>query len=168
MFSERLPLTQSIQALVGDACVDLLRAYQLELRAGSTWQETDEPLYSGVMSFVGDTLRGTCLLAAPEAVVLAAAPPGAGARDWVGELANQLVGRLKAKLLARGASIALSTPVVLRGVRLCPLPRSGAEPMAFESSRGRLLVWVEVEARDEVDLREQHAPVAAEGELLVF
>jgi hypothetical protein len=168
VFCERIPLTQSVQALVGEACVDLLRAYQLELRAGPTWQESDEVLYSGVMSFVGDTLRGTCLLAAPESVILGAAPSGAAARDWIGELANQLVGRLKAKLLGRGARIALSTPVVLRGVRLCPLPRTGVAPMAFESDRGRLFVWVEVEARDDVDLREPHTPVAAEGDLLVF
>ena len=168
MFRERLPLTQSVQALVGAACGELLRAYELELHATSTWHESDEALYSGVMSFVGDTLRGTCLLAAPEAVVLAAAPRGAAARDWVGELANQLVGRLKAKLLARGASIALSTPIVLRGVRLCPLPRTGVAPLAFDCSQGRLLVWVEVEAEDDVELREQHAPVAVEGELLVF
>jgi hypothetical protein len=77
-------------------------------------------LFSGVMGFVGDSVRGTCLLAAPEGTIRAAAPHAAAARDWIGELANQLVGRLKAKLMARGGTIALSTPVVLRGVKLSP------------------------------------------------
>jgi hypothetical protein len=108
------------------------------------------------------------LLAAPQATVEAAAPPAAGARDWVGELSNQLVGRLKAKLMARGATIALSTPVVLRGVRLSPLPRTDVAPVVFDSPAGRVLVWVEVEIEDDFQLGEERALQASEGELLVF
>ena len=168
MFSERPPLTQSVQELAGDACVELLRAYRLSAVPTPDFIESNEALFSGVMSFVGDTLRGTCLFAAPEAVVLAAAPDGALPRDWVGELANQLVGRLKVKLLSRGATIALSTPVVLRGMRLCPLPRSGLEPLSFLTPHGRVVVWVEVEAEDGISLDTEVTPVASEGDLLVF
>lgn len=168
MFSERPPLSQSVQELAGDACVELLRAYRLTAVPAVEWLESDESLYSGVMSFVGDTLRGTCLFAAPEAVVRAAAPAAAQPRDWVGELANQLVGRVKAKLLTRGASIALSTPVVLCGIRLCPLPRSGLEPLSFLTPHGRVVVWLEVEAEDGFTLSGEGIAVAAEGELLVF
>jgi hypothetical protein len=117
---------------------------------------------------VGDSVRGTCLLAAPQGTVEAAAPRSAGARDWVGELANQLVGRLKAKLMARGATIALSTPVVLRGVKLSPLPRTDVAPVVFESTAGKVLVWLEVEIEDGFQLGEERALKASEGELLVF
>jgi CheY-specific phosphatase CheX len=86
----------------------------------------------------------------------------------VGELANQLVGRLKAKLMARGATIALSTPVVLRGVKLSPLPRTEVEPVVFESPTGKVLVWLEVEIEDGFKLGEERALKASEGELLVF
>ena len=51
----------------------------------TTWVESDELMFSGVMGFVGDSVRGTCLLAAPQGTVEAAAPKAAGARDWVGE-----------------------------------------------------------------------------------
>jgi hypothetical protein len=70
--------------------------------------------------------------------------------------------------MARGATIALSTPVVLRGVKLSPLPRTDVQPVVFESTAGRVLVWLEVEIEDDFRLGEERALAATEGELLVF
>lgn len=168
MFVERSETTRAIQALAGAACVELMQAYNVELKSAPSWSESDDVMFSGVMSFVGDSVRGTCLLAAPQGTVIAAAPRQASARDWVGELANQLVGRLKAKLMARGATIALSTPVVLRGVRLSPLPRTDVEPVVFQSPAGKVLVWLEVEVEADFQLGEERRPSVSEGELLVF
>jgi CheY-specific phosphatase CheX len=168
MFVERSESTRAIQALAGAACSELMQAYGVELRPALGWTESDEVVFSGVMGFVGEYLRGTCLLAAPQSTVQAAAPEGAPARDWAGELTNQLVGRLKAKLMARGASIALSTPVVLRGVKLSPLPRTDVEPVVFESTAGRVLVWLEVEVEADFQFGEERAPEVCEGELLIF
>ena len=168
MFVERTETTRAIQALAGQSCVELLQAYDVPLTPSEGWAESDEVMFSGVMGFVGDSVRGTCLLAAPQGTVEAAAPKAAGARDWVGELANQLVGRLKAKLMARGATIALSTPVVLRGVKLSPLPRTDVEPVVFDSPAGKVLVWLEVEIEADFQLGQERALAASEGELLVF
>jgi CheY-specific phosphatase CheX len=168
MFVEKSEMTRAIQDLAGAACVELLKAYGVALTPSQSWVESDELMFSGVMGFVGESVRGTCLLAAPQGTVEAAAPKQAGARDWVGELANQLVGRLKVKLMARGATIALSTPVVLRGVKLSPLPRTDVEPVVFDSAAGKVLVWVEVEIEDDFKLGEERALTASEGELLVF
>lgn len=168
MFVERSETTRAIQALAGSACIELMQAYNVELQPAVGWAESDEVMFSGVMGFVGEAVRGTCLLAAPQGTVIAAAPRQASARDWVGELANQLVGRLKAKLMARGATIALSTPVVLRGVKLSPLPRTDVEPVVFESTAGKVLVWLEVEIEADFQLGEERALKASEGELLVF
>jgi CheY-specific phosphatase CheX len=168
MFVERSETTRAIQALAGAACTELMQAYGVQLNPTLGWGESDEVMFSVVMGFVGDSVRGTCLLAAPQGTVEAAAPQSAAARDWVGELANQLVGRLKAKLMARGATIALSTPVVLRGVKLSPLPRTDVAPVVFESTAGKVLVWLEVEIEDGFQLGEERALKASEGELLVF
>jgi CheY-specific phosphatase CheX len=169
MFVERLEMTRSIQDMAAAACTELMSAYGVRLEpTDAAWPESDEIMFSGVMGFVGDSVRGTCLLAAAQGTVEAAAPKSAAARDWVGELANQLVGRLKAKLMARGATIALSTPVVLRGVKLSPLPRTDVAPVVFESAAGRVLVWLEVEIEDDFQLGEPRALAAIEGELLVF
>ena len=169
MFVERSDTTRAIQALAGSACTELMQAYGVTLAPTERgWTESDEVMFSGVMGFVGEAVRGTCLLAAPQATVDASAPRDASARDWVGELANQLVGRLKAKLMARGATIALSTPVVLRGVKLSPLPRTDVDPVVFTSTAGKVLVWLEVEIEDDFQLGEERALTASEGELLVF
>jgi CheY-specific phosphatase CheX len=168
MFVERSETTRMMQSLAGAACVELMQAYGVDLTPGNGWGDSDEVMFSGVMGFVGDSVRGTCLLAAPQGAVEAAAPKDAGARDWVGELANQLVGRLKAKLMARSVTIALSTPVVLRGVKLSPLPRTDVEPVVFQSPQGKVLVWLEVEIEDGFHLGEERALLASEGELLVF
>jgi CheY-specific phosphatase CheX len=168
MFIERSDTTRAIQSLAGQACVELFQAYNVAVTPSEGWAGSDEVMFSGVMGFVGDHVRGTCLLAAPQGTLEAAAPSNAGARDWMGELANQLAGRLKVKLMARGATIALSTPVVLRGVRLSPLPRTDVEPLVFHGASGRVLVWLEVEVGDDFQLGEERALTANEGELLVF
>jgi CheY-specific phosphatase CheX len=86
----------------------------------------------------------------------------------VGELANQLVGRLKAKLLQRGTTIALSTPLALSGVRVSPLPGTEVEPVVFDAPAGKVLVWLEVEIADGFRLGEERQLQANEGELLLF
>jgi CheY-specific phosphatase CheX len=168
MFVERAETTRVIQGLASSAAVELMQAYGVPLTPATGWADTDEAMFCGVMGFVGDSVRGSCLLAAPIGALAAAAPAGAAARDWVGELANQLVGRLKAKLLQRGASIALSTPVALCGVKVSPLPRTEVEPVVFESPVGTLLVWLEVEVEVGFQLGEERFLQATEGELLVF
>ena len=155
--------------LAATAGAELFKAYGVDSRpAVEGWVQTDELMYSGVMGFVGESLRGTCLLAARSATVLAAAPPDARPRDWVGELANQLVGRLKSKLLARNVSIAMTTPVVLSGVRIEPLPRTSIEPAVFDTATGKVLVWLEVEVDSAFRLETERPIPATEGDLLVF
>jgi hypothetical protein len=42
------------------------------------------------------------------------------------------------------------------------------EPVVFESTTGRVLVWLEVEIEADFQLGEERALKASEGELLVF
>lgn len=169
MFEERSEVTRQLQTLAATAAAELLKAYGVHATPTTEgWVHNDELLYSGVMGFVGENLRGTCLLAARATTVLAAAPPDARPRDWVGELANQLVGRLKSKLLARNASIAMTTPVVLSGVRIEPLPRTSIEPAVFDTTTGRVLIWLEVEVDRGFRLDTERPIPATEGDLLVF
>jgi hypothetical protein len=57
---------------------------------------------------------------------------------------------------------------VLRGVKLSPLPRTDVEPVVFESTAGRVLVWLEVEVAAGFQFSDERAPKVSEGELLVF
>jgi hypothetical protein len=169
MSVERADVTAEIRRLAAEAGVELFRAYGVELAlAPEGWVETDDLLLSGVMGFVEEHLSGTCVLAAPKDALMATAPEGARPRDWVGELTNQLVGRLKAKLMGLGLTVAVSTPVVLAGLKLSPLPRGDASPSVYASPSGRVLVWLEVEVDPAFVWGTPEESLAAEGDLLVF
>ena len=47
-------------------------------------------------------------------------------------------------------------------------PRGPAPPVVFESTAGKVLVWLEVEIETDVQLGEERPLIATEGELLVF
>ncbi|HMI86670.1 MAG TPA: hypothetical protein VK550_21400 [Polyangiaceae bacterium] len=73
-------------------------------------------------------------------------PIGGPPRAWIAELSNQLVGRIKNKLLAHGAEVDVTTPVVLRGELLAPLDaRNKLPPRAFASEGGNVFVWIELD-----------------------
>jgi hypothetical protein len=169
MAVEKATVTDEIRRLAAEAGIELFRAYGVELQsAPEGWVETDDLLLSGVMGFVEEHLSGTCVLAAPKDALMATAPQGARPRDWVGELTNQLVGRLKSKLMAHGLTVAVSTPVVLAGLKLSPLPRGDASPTVYASPGGRVLIWLEVEVDPAFVWGEPEEALAQEGDLLVF
>jgi hypothetical protein len=161
-----------IGSLGSSACVELFDAYGVSLQplSGETgFRASDECIMSGVIGFVGKNVRGTCLLAGNDAPLEASCPPGGQLRDWVGELANQLVGRLKRKLLARGVEVALTTPLVLSGVRLQPLPRGRLTPSVLRASQGDVLVWIEVDVDQGFSLGDEFThDAAAEGAVVLF
>ena len=125
-------------------------------------------MLAGVMGFVSERLLGSCLLAGSHDVLMATAPKDARPRDWVGELANQLVGRLKSKLLGHGVTITMNTPVVLSGISLCPLPRTEVAPTVHSTPAGQLLVWVEIDVDPQFTWGEPLDLPATEGGLVVF
>jgi hypothetical protein len=170
MFRQNHGVELELGSLGARSCVELFGAYGLELNRGvGGWGANDERLLSGSVGFVSRRLRGTCLLAAPEGPLVASCPERGGAiRDWVGELTNQFVGRLKTKLLARGVEVFVTTPIVLSGVRIEPLPRSRAEPSVFGSSAGPVLAWVEVEAEENFVLGSEHPGQRGEGDVIVL
>jgi hypothetical protein len=170
MFSDNAEIALYSSQLASTACIELFEAYGVSLAPSDVpWGQSDEALLSGVMGFVGEKVRGTCLLAGEYAPLAASSPVGGRLRDWVGELANQLAGRLKTKLLARNIEVALTTPIVLSGVRLQPLPRGMLEPVVFTCAAGVIMVWVEVEASGGVIMTsERPKATSAEGDILIF
>ena len=160
-----------VGGLAAQACEDLFAAYGVPLtRAAVSLVDSDEPMLCGVMGFVGQGISGTCLLAGTLGPLQASCPESGRARDWVGELANQLVGRLKSKLLRRGVELIVTTPVVLSGVRLEPLPRGPLVPATFSTDSGTIVVWVEVDTTPGYGfIGSEHPGLAgSEGDLLIF
>ena len=161
--------SERIANMTARACVELLKDYGVLLTPGSmTWDaHAQEPVFFGVIGFVGPGVRGTCLLGAEQQLVTASCRVGNRPRDWIAELSNQLLGRLKMKLLTCGVSVKVTTPLALSGVQLTPLPRLGQEPLAFTSDRGAALVWLELET-DEGFALDPERPLSIEPGDLVF
>lgn len=171
MFEGNLEASGLVRSMMKDATVELFGDYKVKLDlVDDTGPEEGSVVLCGVMGFTGSLARGSCLLAGTEIPFNTSKPSRGVMRDWVGELTNQLVGRLKIKLLERGVEIALSTPVVLQGEHIAPLPRRTLIPLVFEANPGRVFVWVELETVPNFELSQKptEAITTEEGDALFF
>ena len=160
---------KTIERLVATCCRELLAAYGVELTEVPSSRAHSDLMLCGILGFTGDHLRGAIILAASEGPFERSNPiPGSSVRTWCAELTNQLVGRLKNALVARGVEIYLSTPVVLRGAHLAPLPRLELLPLTYQAGDAFLCVWMELEPSPDLVLGEVVTEVASEGEAFLF
>jgi hypothetical protein len=154
--------------LAGQAWVELMADYGVPLTKTTPGWETgsDEPVLFGVIGFGGKGMRATCLLGAEGGLVEASCRVSGRPRDWIAELANQLIGRVKMKLVSHGLIVTMTTPLALSGVRVTPLPRSAGEPVAFTSPRGCALLWLEIETDDDLVLTRSRPLSVGPGDLV--
>lgn len=125
--------------------------------------------------FTGEFVRGMLAIAIDDQLASVINPVANGAKDanydWIGELANQLLGRLKNKLLSWNVEVALSTPVVVHGAQLsiASLQRK-AEQIDFNANESSTIsVWWDAEVDPALELTQENAPeVQAEGEMVLF
>ena len=133
---------------------------------------------AAVIGFTSDVLRGSMAIAATPAVfsktnVITASPSEEQDRDWAGELANQLLGRIKNRLLSYGAVVSMGTPMVISGggLRFRGRRTGGRERYAFTCEHGIVEVWMEVSFEPGFTLQYFESPesdVQSEGDLLFF
>jgi hypothetical protein len=104
--------------------------------------------------------------------MMGSVPDEAQMNDLLGELSNQLLGRIKTVMLRYNVEIYLSTPMVLRGVNLsvCGGPDEGLLQAHFNSSYGPIGVWLDLhhEPGLEVELMPEPENLVEEGDLLFF
>ena len=156
--------TQACQALFSEYGVQLVPVERNEAPGVKM-------LYCGILGFSGDDLRGSVVLAATGETLSVSNPiAGGSARDWIAELVNQFLGRLKLSLMSRKVIISLATPVVLRGEHLSLEARGPVRSLWFERSNGDTLgLWLDIECKPEFVLpepSEDPAPEAGEFTLL--
>jgi hypothetical protein len=137
-----------VAELAAESCVALWRDYAIELTPTSydADEAGEDPMLFGAIGFVGESLRATCLLGAHQRLLQASGRSANHPRDWIAELSNQLMGRIKMRLLGCGISVKLTTPLALSGIKLRPLPRLAPSPVAFGSRFGPVVMWLELES----------------------
>lgn len=131
----------------------------------------DDSLECSSISLTGEEFRLSIVLVAATATVTKLCPiKGASAADWIGEMANQLVGRLKNALIDYGHAGRLSLPVTLS----CSSIRFWNEtecPLHFivRTSSGPLVLRLEAEIKpDSVWVFNEDTCAAAEGSMCLF
>ena len=160
------------------ACQELFARYGVSVRRADDSDQPVSPdfLLCSVIGFTGRDVRGTLVLALTEELSGLSNPTSAPSatnttqRDWVGELSNQLLGRIKIELLKCGVEIYLNLPAVLLGQHLAPLPRSQLKPLKFALANGAAAVWIELDARPgfKIEAAEAGDPGPAAGDALLF
>ena len=150
----------------------LFSAYEVrvEEQAAPTIDPSDDVPYAAVLGFTGKDMKGTLVLA-PTRVLLARSHLGLPCefRDWSGELANQLLGRIKNELLPYGIEIFASTPVTMRGHYLASIPRCEQSLRCFAASPGNVSVWFDAELSAGVSFGEPRGEsVPREGDTILF
>lgn len=157
-----------VRDLAHQAIVELFSDYGVSIFPGEPPKELERPiLCSGVVGFTGPGLRGSSVLSLSQEPIVRSMPAAGSESDWLSELSNQLVGRIKNKMLAYGAVVYVTTPVVLRGSHLVPQARPELRPLLYYSQPGNILLSVELEMTHEFVLAPPE-PAVEEGELLLF
>ena len=164
---------QNLDRLVADNCLRLFADYQLDIHAGAPGEVADRAfLLCGIIGFTSRHMRGALVLASTNEPLERTSPDDSTShRDWICELSNQLLGRIKNQLLSRKVEVYASTPVALRGEHLSPVLQQRLVAELFTASGGVVCVWMDCEFDPGFVLPdaivEDAAPVS-EGDMLLF
>jgi CheY-specific phosphatase CheX len=162
-----------IDQAVTSSCTSLFADYSLPLEridANANANQFDI-VFCGIVGFTGDQMRGALMLATSREPLGRTLPSNdASLREWIAELSNQLLGRIKNKLVAHGVTLHMSTPTVLRGQHIAPVSSTPIVPYMFSSDNGVVCVWIDVEIMPGVDLTQvtDTSDVMSEGSGFLF
>jgi CheY-specific phosphatase CheX len=132
--------------------------------------------YVAVIGFNGGSMRGAIGVGLDHALALRLlGSPDVDRRlveDCTGEAANQLLGRVKNKLLTYGVVLGIALPILLRGVEL-RIEKREADVWAyrFAASGGGLTVWFDGHIEADFVLEQSHDEerlACSEGEITLF
>lgn len=123
---------------------------------------------AGVVGFVGAELRGMFIVGVGGQSLRAMRAELYD--DWIGELANQLAGRVKNQLWRFGLTYHFTPPIMLRGDRLAVAAQEAQLCVSYSCASGQCRVWASLEVLRPVALAEPEEAEAgvAEGDLVLF
>jgi hypothetical protein len=163
--------------LVLESATELFLSRGLSIRPG---RGVNGPIeYAATLGFSADKVRGMIGLGMDPDTLQGVvqrdpdAGPDPNLEDWLGESVNQLLGRLKNKLVAYDLNVSLALPTVLRGIHLRFMhgQKSGLWTYSFECDAGPICVWLDVRRDPDfvlVPTRDPAQLAVPEGELVLF
>lgn len=155
-----------LQAQLTQSARELLAAYGLECTECPAPEGEYE--IAGAIGFTGD-MKGSVIVASRESVLAKLAAADVDVADWAAEMANQLAGRLKNKLVRAGVRMSLATPVAVRGMRMkCTTTTPASFLMLRSASGDDVVVGLEVVVDKPITLKRDDAASLDEGTLELF
>lgn len=165
----------SIDALVLGALVDLFEAYGVAVAPSPPVAELQPPqvpeLSAGIVFSRPGAASGYLTLSAPDSLVrLTRGGVSADLRaDWVRELANQLMGRIKNRLLHFGARVELGAPVTVDGEQVALQLRSSSTGVYVgRAPQGEVVVTLQGMPEESELSYVGAGSQASEGDVLLF
>ena len=164
---------QLFTILAFEAGMSLFSAYDVSLEPTDLEEYRRNPGLNlvSVIGFAGKEISGTLVLGATREPLERSKPVTSSERDWIAELANQLLGRIKNKVLRRGIEFYAMPPAVVSGAHLAPVvSRPDFRPCVFATPGGVVCLWIEINMRGELhpDPQLMTADIPAEGDLILF
>jgi len=156
--------------LVEESCIALFSDYLIAIKRSNEPAPTQQVAFCGVIGFTGDDMCGSLMLACSrEPLELTQVSGDAMMRDWIAELTNQLLGRVKNRLLACGTAIYSAVPVVLSGERIAPIATQRLGHL-FIADAGVVSVWFDTELRADFAFStvDDTSAIGREGEAIFF
>ncbi len=135
---------------------------------------SDGPTLTGLIGFSGPHMQGALGLMGGHDSLQQTAPQHIKfvAHDWVGELANRALGRIKSAMLKHGVDIQASTPVVLQGISVSVVRSEQVRTFVLKHDNRTIHLWVDY--TPEPDLKpedltpEDPEEILDSGDLLFF
>ncbi|MES1164242.1 MAG: chemotaxis protein CheX [Verrucomicrobiota bacterium] len=171
-----------LRQVVTEACMDMFTSFGAAVRVldlGSPLPHGNHDI-AGFIGFAG-AVRGSLMISGPSRLFSTTYPADKGGAklakadvfDWTGELANQLLGRVKRLFCARGRDFETSTPTAIEGRELGRRfpSRAGVLDLAFAVGGDVVSVCFEVTPPVEGKLFPEGAePIASssEGDVVLF
>jgi hypothetical protein len=141
-------------------------------RAGLQGTGATPMVYGGVIELNGKGVRGRMTLASSGEPLAATKPvANGGDRDWLAELTNQLMGRIKNQLLLYAVEVTFGSPVTLRAEHLEARDRGKDPPLVFEGGGGFVQVWLDVQLDRTFQMRDRPDPKLGgpeQGRIVLF
>lgn len=111
--------TDTCLKLLEESCLTLFSVYGVETleRVSKPQNPENQEIFLGFIGFTHANMRGALAITTTQEL-LGETAHGASPKDWIGELANQLLGRFKNKLLSYDVVLRVSTPIAMSGCSL--------------------------------------------------
>jgi hypothetical protein len=156
-----------------EAGLSLFRAYDVSLEPTDleAYRQNPELTLVSVIGFAGRDLSGSLVLGATADPIERSKPGAASARDWIAELANQLLGRIKNQVMRRGLEFYAMPPAVVSGNHLAPVTsHADFRPWVFATPGGIVCLWIELTVAPELHPDQTLAAdqIPVEGDVLLF